>query len=406
MISYRLLDAIGMLDDEMILDAKNGRQPSPIAWKQILSAAAVILVVFSAIFAGKEAVIRAFPNNAKESTSKDMYAGFDETEKSVLGTHSSKTESSELGFSEDEIKSFLEKNKYDIVGAIAAEYGNFDTTYKISTVGFYHVSLGESSMLLPDSITLPVFADNEIISCITVFKNNNETVYSVTSKGSRIDNLNKAVNENKNGRLAFFYVNGTDEIAVSSENKIYFIRGKKSEIKSEYQANLFENYATEKNTLSCGALNSENSYIDVTPLTEESVAASDSSVIIGTTSETTETKTTNITLDDILSKKISSAEWSNSYNMLSGNAYRKCSESQKNDIVSYLSNIDFEKSDASERKYGSAWYIKILFDDNSSATIVLIDETFYIKTPSGQSAAYSDKSGNTLKLISFLAQLK
>lgn len=405
MTSDKLLDAIGMLDDDLILDARNGRQAVTVPWKQILAAAALIAVVTVA-FAGKEAIIKTFHGVIKEPTTEDSYAGIEKTEKNIKNFLDGKIKTTGNGFSENEIKGFLEKNKYDIVGAIAAEYGKFDTTYKISTNGFYHISLGESVTLTLDSITLPVFENNEIISCLTVVKKDNETVYSVTSRGLRIDNLNKAVSENKNGELAFFYINGTDEIAVSSNNKIYLIRGG-DDVNLDSQADLFKNYATEKNTVSCKDLNSKSDYISVTPLSEESVAVPNNSVSVDISTETAaEIKTIDITLNDILSKKILSVEWNEGYNMLNGGSYRKCNESQKNDIVSYIASIDFTKSKESERKYGGAWYVKISFEDNSSATIVLIDDTFYIETPAGQSAIYTDKSGNTLNIISFLAKLK
>lgn len=404
MTSDKLLDAIGMLDDDLILDARKGRQAVDIPWKQILAAAALV-AVFSVAFAGKEAIIRTFHGIIKEPTTQDLYAGIDETEKKIGGLFDNEVKTAGDGFSEDEIKCFLEKNKYDIVGAIAAEYGEFDTTYKISTDGFYHVSLGETTTLLLDSITLPVFADNKIISCITLLKNGNKTVYSVTSKGLRIDNLNKAVSENKNGELAFFYVNGINEIAVSSENKIYLIGGTDN-VNIDNQTDLFKNYATEKNTVSCKTFNSKSNCIAVTPLPEESVTVPDKSVSIDVPTETAaEIKAVNITLDDILAKKILSVEWNEGYNLLNGGSYRKCDESQKNDIIAYITSIDFAKSEESERKYGGAWYVKISFEDNSLATIVLIDETFYIETSAGQSAIYTDKSGNTLKLISYLAKL-
>ena len=92
--------------------------------------------------------------------------------------------------------------------------------------------------------------------------------------------------------------------------------------------------------------------------------------------------------------------------MLSGSSYHSCNEKEIKDIISYISNIEFTENPNFEEKYGGAFYVRFMFDDGSFATIVLLDEDFYIETPNGHSPIYTDATENTVKLIYYLVESK
>lgn len=409
MINNILNEAINSIDDDLISNAHSNNS-SKKSYKKYLAIAAVFSVVIMAVVMGSKFLEKPIIFGEKTETTTDgLYYGGAESEKISNGD----IVVSGTAFTDDEIIEYLEKYKYDIVGAIAAEYSDFDSEYIISTKGYYHISLGETNTLDFNVITLPISVNSKVVASVTLLKNGEEIIQSISARGEGFDRLNKVLNDNKETEIAFFFVDGMTEIAISPTNDIYIIKGKDS-LNIDSKIDYYGKYKTDRNVFSYDILTNDNYYLKITPLPEEKVTSNKNTTVEDSFNNesqtevisTTQKATINLTVDDILSKSISSVEWIDSYEMLSGSSYHSCSEKEREDIISYISNIEFTENPNYEEKYGGAYYVKFMFDDGSFATIVLLDEDFYIETPNGHSPIYTDATENTVKLIYYLVESK
>lgn len=409
MINNILNEAINSIDDDLISNAHSNNS-SKKSYKKYLAIAAVFSIVIMAVVMGSKFLEKPIIFGEKTETTTDgLYYGGAESEKISNGDIVVKG----TAFTDTEIIKYLEKHKYDIVGAIAAEYSDFDSEYIISTKGYYHISLGETNTLDLNVIILPISVNGKVVASVTMLKNGEEIIQSISVRGEGFDRLNKVLNDNKETEFAFFFVDGMTEVAISPTNDIYIIKGKDT-VNLDNKVDYYGKYKTDKNVFSYDTLTNDNYYLKVTPLPEEKVTSNENTTVEDSFENEKQTEvmpftqnaTISLTVDDILSKNISSIEWTDSYEMLSGISYHSCTEKETKDIISYISNIEFTENPNYEIKFGGAWHVKITFDDGSFATIVLLDEDFYIETPNGHSPIYTDATENTVKLIYYLAERK
>lgn len=410
MINNILNEAIDLIDDDLISNAYSDKSVGKSYKKYVAVAAAFVILIVAAVIAvnntGNKPSLSA---TGAETTTDTLYYG---------GAHSEEISDGDIvvegtAFTDDEIVEYLEEHKYDIVGAIAAEYGDFESEYRIITKGYCHVSLGATNTLHLNAVTLPVSVNGKIVSNVTVLKEGDRIIQSISLRGEGFNRLNRIIEDNKDAELAFFYVDGMTEVVILPSNSFHIISGRTS-VSLDDNVDYYGRYKTDKNVFSYGILTDDNCCIKVTPLPEEEITAGGNSqtdefdypeqppqIIQSTTKASI-----NLTLDDILSKNVSSIEWTDSYELLSGKSYHGCSEKEKADIISILSNIEFTENPDFEEKFGGIFYVKLIFDDGSYASVALLDEDFYIETLNGQSPIYTDATENTVKLIYYLAERK
>lgn len=410
MINNILNEAIDLIDDDLISNAYSDKSVGKSYKKYVAVAAVFAILIIAAVIAvnntGKKPSLSA---TGAETTTDTLYYG---------GAHSEEISDGDIvvegtAFTDDEIVKYLEEHKYDIVGAIAAEYGDFESEYRIITKGYCHVSLGATNTLHLNAVTLPVSVNGKIVSSVTVLKEGDRIIQSISLRGEGFNRLNRIIEDNKETELAFFYVDGMTEVVILPSNSFHIISGRTS-VSLDDNVDYYGRYKTDKNVFSYGILTDDNCCIKVTPLPEEEITAggnsqtedSDFSEQPPQVIQSTTKASINLTLDDILSKTVSSIEWTDSYELLSGKSYHGCSEKEKADIISILSNIEFTENPDFEEKFGGIFYVKLIFDDGSFATVALLDEDFYIETLNGQSPIYTDATGNTVKLIYYLAERK
>ncbi len=167
-------------------------------------------------------------------------------------------------FTQAEIDKIIEDNKYAIVGAVAAEYGDFDSVYRINRTGYGHVILGETNLLRYGYIDLPVTRNGQIISIVTLFRTENGTSYSIGARGIGIDNLNDFIHETPDKELAFFYY-GLREIVALPNNELYNPITDEKETDFDKSIDYYGKYKTEYNTFSLKELNDLNNSVEVKP---------------------------------------------------------------------------------------------------------------------------------------------
>lgn len=410
MINNILNEAIDLIDDDLISNAYSDKSVGKNYKKYVAVAAVFAILIVAAVVAGNNSGKKpSLSATEAETTTDTLYYG---------GAHSEEISDGDIvvegtAFTDDEIVKYLEEHKYDIVGAIAAEYGDFESEYRIITKGYCHVSLGATNTLNLNAVTLPVSVNGKIVSSVTVLKEGGRIIQSISLRGEGFNRLNRIIEDNKETELAFFYVDGMTEVVILPSNSFHIISGRTS-VSLDDNVDYYGRYKTDKNVFSYGILTDDNCCIKVTPLPEEEITAGGNSqtedfdfseqppqVIQSTTKASI-----NLTLDDILSKTVSSIEWTDSYELLSGKSYHGCSEKEKADIISILSNIEFTENPDFEEKFGGIFYVKLIFDDGSYASVALLDEDFYIETMNGQSPIYTDATENTVKLIYYLAERK
>lgn len=408
-----LIDAINMVDNDLIEEAcviKPNKKPGI---NKYLAAAAVFAVITVAVFAGVKYYndgIRHVDSAGLTPVSSGVAFGGTAGDKEI-GDGELVTEGT--GFTDEEIKAFVEEKKYDLVGAVACEYGNFDDIYRISTVGYCHVSLGETNVLKRDYVTLPISLGDEIIAKVTLFKSDGEVRYDISVRGRSFDTLNKIFEENPESEIAFFYVDSFAELAITPSNVIYNIYDKQTDSLEE-NVDYYGKYKTEYNTFSLEKLNGENNYISVKPLYEENLGNSENNSedltqeeqITNNLTAATKAPEIDISIDDLLSKEIVSVEWGNSYDLLMEKPFKECTDEQADKIVSIISGMTPVVADEVIYFAGGGWIARLNYADGTYAYVCARGENQLVfENSEGYSPVYDDLSGNASLLADYLISL-
>lgn len=410
MINNILNEAINSIDDDLISNAHSNNS-SKKSYKKYLAIAAVFSIVIMAVvfgnrFDNKPTIDTGINNDNTTSTNGDACGIVDTYEKISDNT----IEFIGTAYTKEEIWAFVEKNKYNIVNVLAAEYNKFDSVFNISTVGYIPVSLGKKNTLSLEYITLPITTENNIIATVTLFKTENGIEYSIETGSDNCNNLHNALYENKNSELAFFYFGGYTEVAISPDNTKYIIKGNKSVLIDE-NINYYKKFVTDYNVFSFKSLSDENNYISVKPLQEEVVTAknlTDSAIHENNNTQCDTTVSTQKTLhhvsvDNILSENVSKVEWSNGYYVLMEQPYKQCTNKQEEKILAYISDFELIETNISDIPTGGGWNVKIHYEDGSFVEIVLLNENcIYIVDSDGHSPFYTDDTENAKNLINYM----
>lgn len=410
MINNILNEAINSIDDDLISNAHSNNS-SKKSYNKYLAIAAVFSIVIMAVvfgnrFDNKPTIDTGINNDNTTSTNGDACGIVDTSEKISDNT----IEFIGTAYTKEEIWAFVEKNKYNIVNVLAAEYNKFDSVFNISTVGYIPVSLGEKNTLSLEYITLPITTENNIIATVTLFKTENGIEYSIETGSDNCNNLHNALYENKNSKLAFFYFGGYTEVAISPDNTKYIIKGNKSVLIDE-NINYYKKFVTDYNVFSFKSLSDENNYISVKPLQEEVAtdknltesAIHENNNTQGDTTVSTQKTLHHVSVDNILSENVSKVEWSNGYYVLMEQPYKQCTNKQEEKILAYISDFELIETNISDIPTGGGWNVKIHYEDGSFVEIVLLNENcIYIVDSDGHSPFYTDDTENAKNLINYM----
>jgi len=315
--------------------------------------------------------------------------------------------------SDDEIKNYVETHKYDMIGAIAAEYGDFESEYKIFVKGYRHINLGSVNTLKMNFVDLPIMRGDKIIALATLYEYEGELRNDLSVRGVGIDEIGDIFNENPDDELVFLYY-GMREIVVTPSNRIYST-GSASEasLGLDYSIDYYGNYKTEYNTFSLADLKNKSNYITVVPLPEEEIT--------GYTPEQTETEaetesfelptlentsTADITLDEIISKEIISVEWGNSYNLLMNKPLKKTTSEQAERMIDSISRMKLVKAEKVVYMAGGGWLARLNYADGTYAIVCVRGSNQVVfETSEGVSIIYDDLSGNATVFENYLISL-
>ena len=408
MINNILNEAINLVDDDLISEAYSApiNKKSLSVYKYIAIAAA-FTVVLIAVVLGTRGTNKPVIEPTTHPT--EQYGGMNNSE--VINDSGIVFENT--AYTDEEIKTFIEENKDIIAGNTAIEYQAFDIPIKIATKGYSPVSLGETNTLILDSLTLPIMIEDEIVGSVSLFKVDGRIKFTTSAHGEAWGRLTNALKENPDSELAFYYVGGYREIAVTPENKVYQMLSH-VELPLDENVDYYNKFKTEYNVYSWEFLNDENNYIEV--VVSESDLDSEGEtpdVIIENTTKVPDTvavtddigKIIEIRLEDVLSKEISSIEINSSTRLLREQEPIRVTEEQKEKILSYIYNIRYTEAVDYQTMFGGSYIVKLNYDDGSSAEIVFMDKYFYIYSSDGQSVYYTDETDNSVNLAYYIVDL-
>ncbi len=402
-----MVEAMSYIDDNLVENALDNILPKRNYCKYIVAAAAFV-IVFAAAFAGVRHIAM---DGGEPMTAPTTYffGGGDYTEEIGDGI---KIEGEII--TDDEIRAYVEEHKYDRIGAIAAEYGDFESEYQIFVNGYRHVNLGNENVLKLDFVNLPIVQNGKIIAMLTLYRGDDGELRSqIAAGGPTWDERTEIFEKNPDDELAFFYY-GFRELVITPSNRIYCI-GSMSEEKLylDREIDYYKKFKTEYNSFSLDDLKNSKNYITVVPLPEERVT--------GYVSEQTETEfeteqneiptiantsSVNITLEDILSKEIVSVEWGNSYDLLMNKPLKKTTAEQAERMVDAISGMELVKAEKVIYVAGGGWLARLNYADDTYAIVcVRAENQVVFETSGGTSLIYDDLSGNATVFENYLISL-
>ena len=403
-----IVEAVGFIDDDLVENVFENALPRRNYGKYIVAAASFI-IVFAVAFAG----VRFIALDGGEPISKPslQYFGGGDNYTEKVGD---KIKIEGKFITEDEIKAYVEENKYDRIGAIAAEYGDFESEYHIFIKGYRHINLGSENVLKLDFVDLPIVQNGRIIAMMTLYRDDaGELRSQLAAGGTTWEERMEIFEENPDDDLAFFYY-GFRELVITPSNRIYCI-GSVSEEKLELDRNIdyYNKFRTEYNSFSLDDLKNSENYITVVPLPEERVT--------GYVPEQTEaefeneqhemptianTSSANITLEDILEKEIVSVEWGNGYDLLMNKPLKKTTAEQAEKMVEAISGMKLVKAEKVFFVAGGCWLARLNYDDGTYAIVCArSDNQIFFETSEGTSFIYDDLSGNATVFENYLISL-
>ncbi|MBR4859614.1 MAG: hypothetical protein IKU08_10585 [Clostridia bacterium] len=407
-----MVEAMSFIDDELIENAcvtSAGRKRN---YGRYIAAAAVLAVVFATAFAGVEFISSRRIEPAPNPNTSDYFGTGDSgNSDKYTGDYMFFTEGYHI--SDEEIRDYVGSHKYDMIGAIAAEYGDFESEYKIFVKGYRHINLGSVNTLKLNFVDLPIMRGDKIIAYATLYEYNGELRNDLSVRGVGIDEKGDIFNENPDDELVFLYY-GMREIVVTPSNRIYSVGSASEEsLGLDYSIDYYGNYKTEYNTFSLGDLKNKDNYITVVPLPEERVTGyTKEETITEAETESFElptlenTSTADITLDEIISKEIVSVEWGNGYNLLMDKPLKKTTDEQAERIIGFVYGMKPVKAEKVEYMAGGGWLARLNYADGTYAIVcVRGPDQIVFENAEGYSIVYDDLSGNATKLENYLISL-
>ena len=410
-----MIEAMSFIDDELIENAANSKVNYKRNYTGYLAAAAALVIVFAAAFAGVKFVSSRRIEPAPNPVSTKFFgaAGDSGNSDKFTGDYMFFTEGYHI--SDEEIRNYVEKHKYDMIGAIAAEYGDFESEYKMFVKGYRHINLGSVNTLKMNFVDLPIMRGDKIIAYATLYEYKGELRNDLSVRGAGIDEKGELFNENPDDELVFLYY-GMREIAVTPSNRIYSIGSATEEsLGLDYSIDYYGNYKTEYNTFSLDDLKNKNNYITVVPLPEERVTGYTPEETVTEAETETEsfelptlenTSTADITFDEIISKEIISVEWGNSYNLLMNKPLKKATDEQAEKIIGIVYGMKPVKAEKVVYLAGGGWLVRLNYSDGTYAIVCArgLNQVRF-ENAEGYSIIYDDLSDKATELENYLISL-
>ncbi len=164
------------------------------------------------------------------------------------------------GYTDEQLKKYVEENKNTVIQTVIAEYGEITGELRIYTKGYCHASIGENNTVNRDYVTLPITLDGKIIATMEVYTVDGVISNSVNIGGNTWNTRNRIFEENPQGDIVFAWFGGIFETAITEDNKIYsLISEENNSLKSD--KDWYSVLKTDYNTFSAEDFSNPDNYI-------------------------------------------------------------------------------------------------------------------------------------------------
>lgn len=130
-------------------------------------------------------------------------------------------------FTENEVQNFLTESGDSIISRIAAKMNISTESISISNSGYYHVTVTENENILNlNYLTLPVIANEEIITSVTLYRDAGEIKYEFHYGGIGGAKITELLKQYPDEQFVMIFIGDFVEAAISSDNTIHFLNRK------------------------------------------------------------------------------------------------------------------------------------------------------------------------------------
>ena len=148
-------------------------------------------------------------------------------------------------FTKNEVENFLAESGSHVISRISEKMNIPADNITISNSGYYHVTVTENENILNlDYLTLPVLANGEIITSVTLYRDAGTVKHEFHYGGTWGSEITKLLKQYPDEQFVMIYIGDFVEAAISSNNTIHFLTSKIADIFEEgvdyYSAFKFE----------------------------------------------------------------------------------------------------------------------------------------------------------------------
>ena len=166
----------------------------------------------------------------------------------------SNVKESGTALTENEVQNFLAESGDYVISRIAEKMNIPTESISISNSGYYHVTVTEDENILNlNYLTLPVIANEEVITSVTLYRDAGEIKYEFHYGGTWGDKITELLKQYPDEQFVMIYVGDFVEAAISSDNTVYFLNGKINDI-FEADIDYYTAFKFEENTMDSSLL--------------------------------------------------------------------------------------------------------------------------------------------------------
>lgn len=157
-------------------------------------------------------------------------------------------------FTENEVENFLAESGSHVISRISEKLNIPAENITISNRGYYHVTVTENENILNlDYLTLPVIANGEIITSVTLYRDAGIIKHEYHYGGTWGSEITKLLKQCPDEQFVMIYIGDFVEAAISSENTIHFLTGEAADI-FEADVDYYNAFKFEENTMDSSLL--------------------------------------------------------------------------------------------------------------------------------------------------------
>ena len=158
-------------------------------------------------------------------------------------------------FTDGEVQIFMAESSKSIISWLAEKMNIPAENISISNRGYYHVTVTETENILNlNYLTLPVIANEEIITSVTLYRDAGEIKYEFQYGGTWGNKITELLKQYPDEQFIMIFVGDFIEAAISSDNTLHFLNNKKINGLFEDGVDYYTAFKFEENTIDSSML--------------------------------------------------------------------------------------------------------------------------------------------------------